>query len=200
MADATRSDLTNGIRYSMRHKSGQITFQSCQTCHGTALSKARNTPIASALWQVGAYHPALATQPRACVDCHAITKPAANASTQSSWTYALALGGTSTNGAQWMNHGSSSVAGKDCVVCHASDAKASGSAWSKSDSFHGHVPSSSSCKECHGLTNGGGSVAGTNNNLPVGLTNSSIVTSAAADSTTSIPAGTLDQITHADVN
>src|SRR6267154_3802017 len=43
MADATRSDLTNGIRYSMRHKSGQITFQSCQTCHTTALAKSTTT-------------------------------------------------------------------------------------------------------------------------------------------------------------
>jgi len=200
MADATRSDLTNGIRYSMRHKSGQITFQSCQTCHGTALSKARNTPIASTLWQVGAYHPALATQPRACVDCHAITKPAANASTQSSWSYTLAMGGTSTNQAQWMNHGSSSVAGKDCVVCHASDAKTSGSAWSNADYFHAAVSTPVSCKECHGLTNGGGSVAGTKNNLPAGLTNSTMLTTASGDATTGIPAGTYDQIMHTDIN
>jgi hypothetical protein len=201
MVDAARSDLSSGVDYAMKHASSQLTSQNCQTCHAAALSKSANTPIASTLWQGGVFHPSLmSSQPSACVACHAVSVPAANAPTQSSVTYRLALGSTSTNGAQWMNHGSSSVAGKDCVVCHASDAKASGSAWSKSDSFHGHVPSSSSCKECHGLTNGGGSVAGTNNNLPVGLTNSSTVTSAAADSTTSIPAGTLDQITHADVN
>ncbi len=114
--------------------------------------------------------------------------------------YNLTMGGTSTNAAQWMNHGSGSLAGKDCFACHAADAKQSGSAWSKSDSFHGAVSSPSSCSECHGLSNGGGSVAGTNNNLPVGLTNSSTVTSAAADVTTGVPAGTLDQITHADFN
>src|SRR5437868_778976 len=97
-------------------------------------------------------------------------------------------------------HGSSSVVGKDCFVCHAADAQTSGSAWSKSDSFHGAVSNPGSCRECHGLTNGGGATAGTNNNLPVGLTNSSTVTSAAADSATGVPAGTLDQITHADLN
>jgi len=200
MADAAKSDLTNGTRYSMRHKSGQITFQSCQTCHTTALAKATTTSMAATLWQTGAYHSSLATQPKACVDCHMPTRPAANASTQSSWTYTLAMGSTTTNQAQWMNHGSSSVAGKDCVVCHAADAKASGSAWSKADKFHGPVASVATCKECHGLTNGGGSVAGTKNNLPVGLTNSAMLTMASGNATTGVPAGTHDQISHTDVN
>ena len=70
------------------------------------------------------------------------------------------------------------------------------------------VPSSSTrrctsvttCNECHGVTNGGGSVAGTNNNLPLGLTSSTMITTAASDAATGVPAGTLDQITHADVN
>jgi hypothetical protein len=200
MADVPKSDLTSGLLYSMRHGSGQITFQSCQTCHTAALSKARNTPAASTLWQGGAYHPALSSQPRVCIDCHATSEPVANASTQSSWGYTLAMGSTSTNQLQWMNHGSSSVAGKDCFLCHASDAKVSGSAWSKADYFHAAVTAPVSCKECHGLTNGGGSVAGTKNNLPSGLTNSSVLTSASGDATTGIPAGTHDQITHTDVN
>jgi len=200
MVDAAKSDLTLGTRYSMQHKSGQITFQSCQTCHTTALSKAATTPIAATLWQTGAYHSSLATQPKACADCHTPTRPAANASTQSTWTYTLAMGSTTTNQAQWMNHGSSSVAGKDCVVCHAADAKASGSAWSKADKFHGPVASVATCKECHGLTNGGGSVAGTKNNLPAGLTNSTMLTTASADATTGVPGGTHDQIVHTDVN
>jgi hypothetical protein len=200
MADAARSDVSSGVNYTMKHASSQLTFQNCQVCHATALSKSANTPIASTLWQPGLFHPTLASQPSACLVCHAVSEPASNAPTQSSVTYNLTLGGTSTNTAQWMNHGSSSVTGKDCVVCHAADAKTSGSAWSKSVSFHPQVSNPSSCKECHGLTNGGGSVAGTNNNLPVGLTNSSTVTSAAADSTTGVPAGTLDQITHADIN
>jgi hypothetical protein len=135
-----------------------------------------------------------------CIDCHAGSEPAANASTQSSWSYTLAKGSTATNQGQWMNHGSVSVAGKDCFLCHASDAKVSGSAWSKADFFHPAVSAPVSCKECHGLTNGGGSVLGTKNNLPAGLTDSSVLTSASADSTTGIPVGTHDQITHADVN
>ena len=200
MVDAAKADLTSGVNYAMRHTSGQITFQNCQTCHTGALAKGKNTPIAATLWQTGAFHASLASQPSACVACHVVSEPAANASTRSSLVYNLTMGGTSTNMAQWMNHGSNSVAGKDCFVCHAADAKTSGSAWSKSDSFHGAVSSPSSCRECHGLTNGGGSVAGTNNNLPVGLTNSSTVTSAAADAAAGIPAGTYDQITHTDIN
>jgi len=200
MVDAARSDLTSGVNYTMKHASSALTFQNCQVCHAGALSKSANTPIASTLWQGGAFHPSLASQPTACVTCHAVSLPPSNTPTQSSVTYSLALGVTSTNGGQGMNHGSSWVAGKDCVVCHAVDAKTSGSAWSKSDSFHGHVSNVTSCKECHGVTNGGGSVAGTNNNLPVGLTNSTTVTSAASDNSTGIPAGTLDQITHADIN
>jgi len=201
MADTARSDLSSGVNFTMKHTSSQLTFQNCQICHATALSKSANTPAASTLWQAGVFHPSLgASQPSVCLACHAVSEPAANASTQSSVAYNLTVGGTSTNTAQWMNHGSGSVAGKDCFACHAADAKTSGSAWSKSDSFHGPVSSPSSCRECHGLTNGGGSVAGTNNNLPVGLTNSSTVTSAAADSTTGVPAGTLDQITHTDIN
>src|SRR6266851_2973197 len=200
MADTAKSDVSSSVNYTMKHTSSQLTFQNCQVCHASALSKSANTPVASTLWQTAVFHASLASQPSACLACHAISEPAANAPTQSSVAYNLTMGGTSTNTAQWMNHGSGSLAGKDCFACHAADAKISGSAWSKSDSFHGPVSSPSSCRECHGLTNGGGSVAGTNNNLPVGLTNSSTVTSAVADSTTGVPAGTLDQITHADIN
>jgi hypothetical protein len=200
MADPASSDVSSGASYTMKHASTQLTFQNCQACHTAALSKSKSTPIASTLWQPGAFHPRLATQPSACVVCHAVSEPAANSSTQSSVTYGFALGGTSTNAAQWMNHGSGSLAGKDCYACHAADAKISGSAWSRSDSFHAQVASPASCRECHGLTNGGGSVPGTNNNLPAGLTNSSAVTSAAADPSTGVPAGTHDQITHADLN
>ena len=199
MADTASADLSSGVQYAMKHASSQLTFQNCQLCHAAALSKSANTPVAS-LWQPGVFHPSLASQPSACLACHATSEPAAKASTQSSVVYNLSLGATSTNTAQWMNHGSGNLAGKDCFACHAGDAKPSGSAWSKSDSFHGTVPAPSSCAECHGSTNGGGSLPGTNNNLPMGLTNSSTVTSAAADSTTGVPAGTLDQINHADIN
>jgi len=198
MADAPNADLASGTTYAMRHRSGQLPFQGCDACHANALSNAKTTPIAANLWQGGRLHAALASQPRACLDCHAASAPAANVSTQSTVAYTLATGATSTNQAQWMNHGSASAAGKDCVVCHASDAKPSGSAWSKGDSFHAAVSAPASCKECHGLTNGGGSVAGTKNNLPAGLTSSTVVSSASA--ATGVPAVTHDQITHTDVN
>ena len=99
-----------------------------------------------------------------------------------------------------MNHGSSYVTGKDCVVCHAADAKSSGSAWSKSALFHATATNATACSVCHGVGNGGGTTIATNNNLPAGLTNSTTVTSAASDASTGIAAGTLDQIDHADVN
>jgi len=200
MANTARADLANGTRYQMKHASAQLTFQGCQTCHTTALSRATTTPIASTLWSGGLYHSRLSAQPAACVDCHAVSDPPANTPTQSSTIYNLTTGATATNKAQWMNHGTSQVVGADCVVCHAADAKTSGSAWSKATRFHGSVPASTTCRECHGVTNGGGSVIGTNNNLPVGLTNSSMQTTASANASTGVPAGTFDQITHADIN
>lgn len=198
MADATRSDLTSGTRYAMRHRSGQITFQNCQTCHAGALARATTTPLASTLWQGGAYHPSLGAQPTACAECHSISDPLPNASTQSSWTYTFLKGGTATNSGQWFNHGSNWVTGKDCAVCHRADAKTSGSAWSKATVFHVTGLSVTTCRECHGLTNGGGTTPGDRNNLPAGLTDSDMVTSASAG--TGVPAGTLAQITHSDVN
>jgi hypothetical protein len=200
MADATKADLSSTTNYAMKHQSLQLTFQSCNTCHASALGNATNATHAPTLWQTGVFHGSLASQPAACIDCHLVSEPPANASTQSSWTYVFSLGGTSTNSGQWENHGAPYVAGKDCVVCHAADAKTSGSAWSKSDQFHTVDAGTAvvGCAVCHGLTNGNGSVAGTKNNLPLGLTSSTTVTS--ADNTTGVPAGTLDQVIHTDVN
>jgi hypothetical protein len=99
-----------------------------------------------------------------------------------------------------MSHTSAQVTGLDCVKCHAADAKTSGSAWSKTDSFHKAITSPTTCRECHGLTNGGGSTPGTNNNMPSGLTSSSTLTTASNDATTGVPSGTYDQINHGDVN
>ena len=200
MADGPKANLTSGTNYGMRHGSSQLTLQNCQVCHGSAFSRGATTPITSALWQGGAFHPSVPSQPSACIDCHAVSEPAAGTPTQSSFLYAFAAGGTPTNGGQWMNHGASPVVGKDCAVCHAADAKPSGSVWSKADSFHATVPAANTCQLCHGLTNGGGSSPGTNNNLPGAITSSSTVSSAASDPATGIPAGTLDQISHADIN
>lgn len=198
MADAPNADVTSAPNYAMRHRSGQITFQNCQTCHTAALSKGAGTLPVPALWRPGAYHGSVSSQPLACTDCHTVSKPAA--STQSSWVYSLPAGSTPSNQAQWMNHASSGVVGKDCAGCHAADAKSSGSAWNKADSFHASVASSATCKECHGLGNGGGTVPGTNNNLPAGLTDSSMLTTASGNASTGVPSGTHDQITHGDVN
>jgi hypothetical protein len=140
----------------------------------------------------------VAPQPTGCIDCHLVSQPAPNVPTQSTVTYALKAGATSTNAAQWMNHGSGLVAGKDCAVCHFNDAQAMGSAWSQSTSLHGSAPLARTCQECHGLVNGGGGTSGAKNNLPAGLTNSTVTTSASA--ATGIPATTPAQITHDDVN
>jgi hypothetical protein len=196
--DPALADKVSGTTYAMKHASGQVTFQACQTCHTGALAKGATTPIAATLWSGGVFHASLAAQPTACNDCHTVSLPAV--ATQSSVTYALPLGGTTSNGAQWMSHKSPTLTGKDCFLCHAADAKTSGSAWSKADSFHAAAPAAPTCQECHGVTNGNGAVQGTKNNLPSGLTNSTTVSSAGADSTTGVPAGTKDQISHADLN
>ena len=200
MADAAKADVTTGTRFLMKHRSGQITFQTCQTCHAMALSKATSTTITAMSWSPGAFHPSVSAQPKTCTECHSVSLPPANKPTQGTETYTLAMGATASNEGQWMNHGSSYVAGKDCAACHAADAKASGSAWSKATPFHTNAASVTTCNGCHGLGNGGGSVVGTSNNLPIGLTNSTTVTSAAKTASTGVAAGTLDQINHADVN
>jgi hypothetical protein len=200
MADRARSDVASGTRFTMSHGSPQLGTQACATCHASALAGSTATPYLATAWKTGAYHGSVPAQPTACLDCHAASEPAPNRSTQSSWTYVLAAGGTGSNSPQWMNHGAAPVAGADCSKCHLADARTSGSAWSRSTEFHVAVTSPGSCQVCHGLTNGGGTVAGTNNNLPAGLTSSTTVSTASANSLTGVPAGTRDQITHTDVN
>jgi hypothetical protein len=87
---------------------------------------------------------------------------------------------------------------KDCASCHAAEASHSVSGWSKATKLHAAVANVTTCRECHGLTNGNGSTVGTSNNLPVGLTNSAGVTSASTG--TGVPSGTHDQISYADIN
>jgi hypothetical protein len=186
----------------MQHQSAVLTSQNCQTCHTQALGKATQSP-ASTLWNPGALHAHLAAQPSACNECHLVSEPAANASTQGSVVYAFNNGGgTTTNGGQWMNHGSTFVAGTDCVMCHAADAVANPTAFAKSDTFHPKVTNPTTCTNCHGLNNGVTGVGGDgdHNNLPSGLTNSSTFTTASNDATTGVPANTPDQIDHKDIN
>jgi len=199
MADSTRADVASGTAFAMMHTSTQLGIQTCGTCHAAALSRARTTPLAASLWQGGTLHASVPAQPTRCLDCHSVSVPAT--ATQSTVSYRFVTGGTSSNALQWMNHGASELVGDDCAVCHFADAKASGGVWSQMTPFHAAMPGVSSCSECHGLDNGVGSTApGTNNNLPSGLTNSSTLTTASSDPTTGIPAGTHDQINHADVN
>jgi len=179
--------------FSMKHRSGVVTLQACATCHGNALAAATTAPTATTLWKTGAYHPSLSAQPTSCLDCHAGTDP--TGATQGTVRYSMPQGGTTTNGAQWMNHTDPSVTGKDCATCHQADATTTGAPWSPATAFHAKVPSVTACAGCHGLTNGKGSVVGTNNNLPAGLIDTATTTTSSAAA-----AGTHDQLSHADSN
>jgi hypothetical protein len=199
MADAARADVTSSTDFAMRHRSAQVTFQNCATCHTGWLASSATSGTSSALWRPGLFHAMLATQPGSCVDCHLVSEPKAASSTQSSWTYLFASS-TASNQGQWMNHGSAWVVGQDCFLCHATNAGTTGSAWLKSTSFHAKVANPLTCQECHGLTNGKGAVAGTGNNLPAGLVNSTTITKASSPTTTGVAPGTFDQISHTDFN
>jgi hypothetical protein len=208
MADSARADVdggtmsVGGTSYAMKHRSGQVTVQACDMCHDrTTLLNSALSGVASSQWAPGLMHSKVSPQPTACIDCHTVTVP--TVTTQSMWSYTLPMGATSTNQGQWLNHNTPIVVGKDCVICHATDATSStmvSTPWSKSDKVHITGITPNTCQRCHGLLNGLSSMAGASNNLPQGLTSSSVVSTAAMDSTTGVPAGTLDLITHDDVN
>jgi hypothetical protein len=199
MAKTASSNVTYkgpGNTYSvlMDHWSPALTFQSCESCHLGALAKATTATLTSALWGPATapsrFHSVLgATQPGACVRCHAVSTPVGL--TQSSESYVLAQGGTATNAGSWITHTATTVAGKDCVLCHAADADPT-PVWSKGPpggAFHAHVPAVTTCNGCHG-------VAGANNNLPTGLNDSTTVTTSSV-----APAPKpFDQIAHTDLN
>ena len=192
LSTTAQADVTvmNG---SIKHRSARVTSQACATCHAMALGKSTQTPTATTLWRTGLYHANTTPQPTGCTECHAANVPAQ--SLQSTVTYMLAQGGTSSNGRQWMNHADNSVTVLDCARCHQADAKASGAAWSPSSAFHQYVSAPARCNTCHGTANGRGTTVGTNNNMPVGLNDTSTTTT----SSTAAP-GTKDQIAHTDSN
>ncbi|HET6147127.1 MAG TPA: hypothetical protein VFH68_06310, partial [Polyangia bacterium] len=199
MADTSKADTHSATTFAMKHASKQLTFQVCQTCHPSAVGDRALLPASVDLWNPGMFHGSVTTQPTGCLDCHTASQPMQFVPTQSSVAYALKAGATSTNTGQWMNHGAAVVAGKDCAACHAGDAKLSGSTWSRATALHAAAAGSvKTCQECHGLINGGGGVAGTRNNLPAGLTSSTVTTSAGAAS--GVAPGTPAQINHTDVN
>ena len=188
-----QADVTSTTVYLMKHRSPQLTFQKCDTCHTSALSRGANMPIAATLWRTGELHAKVSPQPASCLECHSNSEPAA--ATQGTELYTFMQGGTATNGASWMNHTLSAVTSRDCAACHRADAKPTGSAWSQSTAFHAVVTTNpGACTSCHGTGNGRGTVQGTNNNLPSGLTSSRTTTTA------SNAPGVKDQITHADLN
>lgn len=188
----TSADVTTNTRFTMKHRSTVMTSQACSSCHTMALGRAVNMPTAATLWNPGEYHSHVSTQPATCIDCHSITDP--TTATQGTVSYTLAMGGSTTNGAQWMNHNATSVTGRDCSFCHAADARASGAAWNKATAFHSKVTTLTQCSICHGTGNGRGTTQGTNNNLPATATDTRTVT------TTNLHPGMKAQMNHADVN
>lgn len=178
MADGAHADLTSGTDYAMRHRSVQITFQNCSTCHTGALARASTAQWSS--WSGAAYHPSLSSAPTGCIDCHTISSP---------------NGTTRSGSGQYMSHRARYVTGRDCVSCHASDATRTPLAWSTTTAFHASVSSGvTSCTECHGTANG---LGGTMNDIPAALVTTSFVTSASASTGV---AGQHDQMDHADLN
>ncbi|MEW6432276.1 MAG: hypothetical protein AB1730_12285 [Myxococcota bacterium] len=192
LSTTAQADVTTSGN-AMRHRSTQVKTQACETCHATALTRSTVTPTATTLWRTGTLHPNSSPQPTSCSECHAGSVPAT--ATQSTVVYAMPMGGTTSNAAQWMNHADPTVTSRDCATCHQADAKTMGSAWSKSTPYHARVTNPSGCAKCHGTSNGRGVIIGTNNNLPAGLIDSATTTTSSAAA-----AGTKDQISHADSN
>ena len=189
---STPADVTTMTRFAMRHRSAQVSTQTCTTCHAMALSRAGMMPTAATLWSPGQYHANAMPQARACVDCHAVTDP--TTATQGTTTYVFSNGGGSTtNGNQWMNHTASSVVGRDCSTCHTIDAQPN-AMWNKATRFHTFVPNVTQCSVCHGAGNGRGAVLGTNNNLPNAPTNTATLTTFTGAPTVRA------QMNHADLN
>jgi len=124
MADRTRSDLPMESLQHAATSPGRITFRAARLAMAPPC-RGEEHAIASTLLARGRYHPALSTQPRPASTAMRSTRPAATRRPRAAGLHAR-MGGTSTKPGAVMNHGSSSVAEKDCVVCHASDARLRG--------------------------------------------------------------------------
>src|SRR5262249_8808332 len=134
-----------------------------------------------------------------CLDCHSVSLPAS--ATQSAVSYRFVTGGTSSNALQWMNHGDPEMAGEGWAGRPPAAPRGPGGGCGQTGTPPPPPPAPPSLPASHRLGNGMGSTTpGINNNMPSGLTASNTLTSASSDPTTGIPAGTHDQITHADVN
>lgn len=162
----------------MDHTSN-FAVQDCLACHAQPTSAQASSP-ATSNWAGGLYHGKISTAPTLCIDCHTGQKPTGVT--------------TSTVDSQHMSHQSATL-GAECATCHLNDQNTSPRAWQKSALFHAKVSNPATCQDCHGLTNGGGSVPGTNNDLPAGLTYSDTKTTSSVAA-----ANTYDLITHKDLN
>ncbi len=176
-------NILSTVTNKMKHNSTQVT-QDCITCHAMPTSAQIATsgyPTAS-LWSGGKYHSKIATQPTACNDCHSGQKPSVTTQSMIDATQATK---------EYMSH-SSAMATGDCKVCHTETNSltigSQPSAWSQTVLFHTGKPTGvTTCKECHGLTNGNGSVAGTGNTIPAGETASTTVSSVGNSGATITP-------------
>lgn len=190
----------------LRHTSSFVS-SNCKTCHvfNSSSEAANNTAIgatavASASWNNGKYHSVTSpTSITSCSDCHS-TKPTTLSSSGYSYSVSVfaisnSASGTPATMAQHMNHTTSNLSA-DCVSCHNSTsgdltAGVTPTSWSKTTIYHNTYPSPGTCKECHGLSNGGGSLAGTNNDIPSAFTASITLTTSSV-----APANTYDMISH----
>ncbi len=169
----------------MRHTSTFVAGD-CAACH--ALSNISTLPVVTSSWTGGLFHKnTLPNGLTSCSDCHT-TKPSG---------YAQSL-----NDTQHMNHSSTNV-GNDCAICHQAELVigATPNSWSRSALFHTAVPTPASCRECHGLSNGGGAVVGTNNDLP-GVANygATLINSGTLTTSPVAVAGTYDKIDHTEID
>lgn len=153
--------------------------QDCMACHSLPNTTQANSPAITD-WSGGLYHGKIITTPNSCVDCHTGQKPSG-----------VTVSSVDT---QHMSHQSSNL-GTECATCHLNDQNSYPRAWQKNTLLHSYLSNPNSCQDCHGLTNGGGSIAGTNNDLPAGLTYSDTKTTSSV-----APINTFDQITHKDIN
>ncbi len=197
LTDATRNSAGNIANFgseSFSHTSSIVTGD-CSACHAMTNATIAGKAAATASWSGGLFHKFQSpTAITSCSDCH--TAKPTTAPTVSS------------NDSQHMNHTSTFVSA-NCYQCHKNDLVAGATpttaSWSKSDLFHVAGSTStvaggtvSSCQECHGLSNGGGSVAGTNNDIPAALTTSSFLSSYPTTNATSKVL--YDQVIHTDIN
>ena len=116
------ADTCSGTLYAMKHLSPLMTESAMQAVPRDGRGQPRDA--AGRVHAVRGEAPSTArthgrrpNRPAASIVTWSRSRPP-NVPTQSTVTYAFKAGGTSTNGAQWMNHGSSLVAGKDCAACH----------------------------------------------------------------------------------